>query len=87
MVLADPINAFSRPEEICKIRGDRPWTVTFTGRILRGMVLPDRDLVILGDNFRKLRKGRGWTQEEMAARAGVDERHYQDFEAARRISA
>ena len=47
------------------------------------MVLPDRDLVVLGDNFRKLRKGRGWTQEEMAARAGVDERHYQDFEAGK----
>ena len=40
------------------------------GHMLRGMVLPDRDLVVLGDNFRKLRKGRGWTQEEMAARAG-----------------
>ena len=46
---------FPRPEEICKIRGDRPWTVIFRTRILRGMVLPERDLVVLGDNFRKLR--------------------------------
>ena len=27
----------------------------FRTRILRGVVLPDRDLVVLGDNFRKLR--------------------------------
>ena len=53
------------------------------GHMLRGMVPPDRQLVLLGDNFRRLRKDRGWTQEELAARADVDERHYQDVEAGK----
>ncbi len=43
----------------------------------------DPELVVLGDNLRKLRKHRGWTQEEMAARAGVNERHYQDVETGK----
>lgn len=47
------------------------------------MVPPDRELVVLGNNLRRLRKERGWTQEELAARAGVNERHYQDVEAGK----
>ncbi|MEO6785106.1 MAG: helix-turn-helix transcriptional regulator [Chthoniobacteraceae bacterium] len=47
------------------------------------MALPGRDLILLGGNFRKWRTFHGWTQEEMAERLGVEERHYQDVEAGK----
>jgi transcriptional regulator with XRE-family HTH domain len=39
--------------------------------MLRGMAKKDRTLVRLGENLRKAREARGWSQEEMAARCGV----------------
>ncbi len=47
------------------------------------MVYPDHELFVLGNNLRQRRKDRGWTQEEMAARAGLNKRHYQDVETGK----
>lgn len=41
-------------------------------------------LKILSSNLRRLRKERGWTQEQLAERAGLTYRHFQQIEGVDR---
>ena len=40
-------------------------------------------LPLLRENLRRLRLGKGWTQQELAERASLTYKYYQDLEAGR----
>ena len=40
-------------------------------------------LQVLRENLRRLRLGKGWTQQELAERASLTYKYYQDLEAGR----
>lgn len=39
---------------------------------------------LVGDNCARLRKARGWTQEELAERSGLSQQYLSDLERAKR---
>lgn len=39
---------------------------------------------LVGDNCARIRKARGWTQEELAARSGLSQQYLSDLERGKR---
>lgn len=39
---------------------------------------------LVGDNCARIRKGRGWTQEELAERSGLSQQYISDLERGKR---
>lgn len=39
---------------------------------------------LVGDNCARLRKARGWTQEELAERSGLSQQYFSDLERGKR---
>jgi transcriptional regulator with XRE-family HTH domain len=50
----------------------------------RKVVKENMELLKLGGNIRKLRRRRGWTQVQLASRAGLDQTYISGLEIGRR---
>ena len=57
------------------VRGFIPWTLLAIGLKVGGMKPENKFVRDTGKKIRKLREGRGWSQEQLATEAGVDNSH------------